>query len=140
MSLFSLRKSVLIGLTSLMISACSSSSHVMIGKEKAPIAPEMVVIYSQAPLSFEKIAMIKASSHNAWRFTAKGKQAAALERLKEEAASLGANGILIQRRGQEKSGYISTGAGNVEADASGADEGLPLNHETIEGVAIWVQK
>ncbi|MCY7294195.1 hypothetical protein [Alteromonas sp. a30] len=131
---------ILIAIVSFILSACSSSSHVLLGKEKSPISPQMVVVYSTPPASYEKIAVVKSSSRNAWRFTEKGKRAAAMERLKEEAASLGANGLLIQHRGQQRSGFVSTGAGNMDADETGDGEGLPLTHETLEGIAIWVKK
>lgn len=130
----------LVAVLTLLLSACSSSSHVLLGKERTPVSPQMVVVYSTPPAAFEKIAIVKSSSRNAWRFTEKGKRAAAMERLKEEAASLGANGLIIQHRGQQRSGFVSTGAGNMDAAETSTEEGLPLTHETLEGVAIWVKK
>lgn len=137
---FSFPRLAIAGVTMLALSACSSSSHKIIGLQRDAIPVSAVVVYSTPPAKYEKVAILKSSSRNAWRFTEKGKQQAALERLKEEAASLGANGILIERRGKENAGYLNTGAESIDANASNQQQGLPLTNETLEGLAIWVEK
>ena len=81
--------------------ACYPVSHVIIGDTQAPIDYTNVKTYSDYPDTYEKIAIIEASSDLAFKdfsieFTHQQKTNKALERLKKEAASLGANGIVIQ--------------------------------------------
>ena len=81
--------------------ACYPVSHVIIGDTQAPIDYTSVKTYSDYPDTYEKIAIIEASSDLAFKdfsieFTHQQKTNKALERLKKEAASLGANGIVIQ--------------------------------------------
>lgn len=140
MHTFSYSRAAIIGLAFSVLSACSSSSHTIIGQQREAIPTSAVVVYSTPPAHYEKVAILKSSSRNAWRFTQDGKKEAALERLKEEAASIGANGILIEKRGKERSGYLSTGSESLDAHAINQQEGLPLMNETLEGVAIWVEK
>ena len=83
------------------IKACYPVSHVIIGETQAPIDYTNVKIYNDYPDTYEKIAIIEASSDLAFKdfsieFTHQQKTNKALERLKKEAASLGANGIVIQ--------------------------------------------
>ena len=80
----------------------SSIPYVIIGDTQAPLKYTNVKIYnSDYPETYEKIAIIEASSDLAFKdfsieFTHQQKTNKALERLKKEAASLGANGIVIQ--------------------------------------------
>ena len=83
------------------IKACYPVSHVIIGETQAPIDYTNVKIYNDYPDTYEKIANIEASSDLAFKdfsieFTHQQKTNKALERLKKEAALLGANGIVIQ--------------------------------------------
>lgn len=126
-------------LLSILLSACSSTSHVLIGQERPPISPEQVVVYTEPPAEYEKIAILQSSSRNSWTFTEQGKVDAAIERMKQEAAKLGANGVLLESTGDEHSGYISTGTGTYERHtAIGIEIGMPLTHKTAQGIAIWV--
>lgn len=123
------------------LSGCTSSSHVLLGQTRAPIPVERVIVYTQAPAKYEKIAILHSSSRNSWRFTEQGKMDQALLRLKEEAAALGANGILIEATGEEHSGYVSTGSGTYDKNSAiGVSIGMPLTHKTAQGIAIWVDK
>ena len=81
--------------------ACYPVSHVIIGDTQALLDYTNVKTYSDYPDTYEKIAIIEASSDLAFKdfsieFTHQQKTNKALERLKKEAASLGANGIVIQ--------------------------------------------
>lgn len=131
----------LIPLVLFFLSGCSSSSHVLLGQARPPVPVETVIVYSQSPVKYEKIAILHSSSRNSWRFTEQGKMDQALLRLKEEAAALGANGILIEVTGEEHSGYVSTGSGTYDRNSSlGVSVGMPLTHKTAQGIAIWVDK
>ena len=81
--------------------ACYPVSHIIIGDTQAPIDYTIEKIYNEYPDTYEKIAIIEASSDLAFKdftieFTHQQKTNKALKRLKKEAASLGANGIVIQ--------------------------------------------
>ena len=80
---------------------CYPVSHIVVGETREPIDFSKVGIYIDYPDSFEKIAIIEAGSGLALKdlsieFTHQQKTDKALERLKKEAASLGANGVVIQ--------------------------------------------
>ena len=95
------RLKLLVLLSLFITKACYPVSHVIIGESQAPVDYTNVKIYNDYPDAYEKIAIIEASSDLAFKdfsieFTHQQKTDKALERLKKEAASLGANGIVIQ--------------------------------------------
>ena len=95
------RLKLLVLLSLFITKACYPVSHVIIGESQAPVDYTNVKIYNDYPDAYEKIAIIEASSDLAFKdfsieFTHQQKTDKALERLKKEAAVLGANGIVIQ--------------------------------------------
>lgn len=74
---------------------CSEGSHLLVGTPRNHISPEQVVIYSQAPPVYEVVAIVAAKGKNA--VTMQNKQNYAIKELKAQAASVGANGILLER-------------------------------------------
>ena len=83
------------------LKSCYPVSHIIIGETQAPINYVNVKVYYDYPDVYEKIAIIEASSDIAFKdfsieFTHQQKTNKALDRLKKEAASLGANGIVLQ--------------------------------------------
>ena len=85
----------------LLAKACYPVSHIIIGETQVPIDYEDVKVYIDYPNNYEKIAIIEASSDLAFKdisieITHQQKTNKALDRLKKEAALLGANGIVIQ--------------------------------------------
>ena len=94
-------KLLLLSLSLFLIKACYPVSHVIVGDTQPPIDYTDVKIYIDYPNNYEKIAIIEASSDLAFKdisidITHQQKTNKALERLKKEAALLGANGIVIQ--------------------------------------------
>jgi hypothetical protein len=86
-------------LTLLLIS-CHPVSHIVVGNKREATSPTDVKVYLDYPESYEKIALVDAGSNFSFKdpvilFAWQSKMNKALERLKIEAASLGANGILI---------------------------------------------
>jgi len=74
----------------------------------------MVQIYDRPPARhFEEIARLDTSSQGSFSFTAQGKTDAVINRLKTEAAKLGANGVILQGIGDQASGSVGTGAGGT---------------------------
>ena len=107
------------------VAACATTSHVITGKPRAPIDPSQVTLYSSAPPNYEEIAIIDASSRSSFAFGDQKKMDAVIERLKKEAALLGANGVLLQHTGSDGGGGgvgagigTSTGGGGVSVGTS----------------------
>ena len=97
------------GLTVLALLAGCATSHMMIGNPRPPISPSEVKIYLHPPAQYEEIAVIDTSSKDSWSFTSQGKMDVVVARLKEEAAKLGANGVLLHSEGDQYAGSVSTG-------------------------------
>ena len=66
----------------------------MLGTAAAPIDPAQVRIYLRPPTGYEEVALITANSRGSFRWSLQGATDLALERLKGEAAKLGADGLL----------------------------------------------
>lgn len=130
-------------LGALALSACASS-YVLVGQRRPPIAPESVKIYLHPPEAhYEEVALLDTSSKGGFGFTAQGKTNVVIERLKKEAAQLGANGILLQNVNDQSAGSVGTGfaqstaTGNT-AFASGFGFTGNINHKHGNGLAIYV--
>lgn len=122
---------------------CAASSHVVTGAVRAPISPEDVRIYTEPPPQYEEIAALEASSRGGFRFSDQGKMDKVVERLKLEAAKLGANGVLLQSTQNRVSGSVGTGGGSTSYgghSAVGVGGGLDIAIVTKEGrgLAIYV--
>jgi hypothetical protein len=135
-------RTAIIVATAALVSACASS-HVIVGKVRPPILPDQVKIYLSPPKAYEQVAIIDASSRSSWALTDQQKMNKAIERLKQEAASLGANGILLQGVGDQSAGSVGTGFGTATASghtAYGTAFGVSGNIfiKAANGVAIYV--
>jgi hypothetical protein len=102
-----------------------------------------VRIYTQPPPQYEEIAALEASSRGGFRFSDQGKMDKVVERLKLEAAKLGANGVLLQSTENRVSGSVGTGGGSTSYgghSAVGVGGGLDIALVTKEGrgLAIYV--
>ena len=121
-----------------LLAACASS-HVIIGTPRPPIDPTTVKLYTSPPPKFEEIAIIEASSKSSWAISDQGKMDKVIERLKEEAAALGANGILIQGLGSQVAGSVGTGvATGTNNTAFGTGVSGAIFHKQGSGVDIFV--
>lgn len=123
----------------LLLSACSTSSREIVGTKRSPINASEVQIYLQKPVKYEQIAFIKASSKNALVFSDDAMHQVAVNRLKKEAAALGANGILVITSEDEVTGSLGTGSG-VQGRNVGIGIGLnfPVTNKLLRAVAIFV--
>lgn len=132
-------KSIYIVLIVLGIISCSASSHIILGKTRPPISPEQVKLYSKPPAKYEEIAIVDSSSKSSWAATDQGKTDVAIRRLKEEAASLGANGILIQVTGDVSAGSVGVGTANAYGGAAyGYGISSSVFYKAAKGMAIYV--
>ena len=123
----------------IIMAGCASSSHVIVGKTRAPLSPEEVRLYSKPPANYEEIAIVDSSSKNSWAVTDQGKIDVAIQRLKEQAASLGANGILINVTGDIATGSVGVGSANSYGNtAYGYGISSSVLHKAAKGMAIYV--
>lgn len=124
--------------TAALLASCASSSKVMLGQARAPIDPAQVQVYSNAPVGSVEIAQLESTS--AAGFGTQGQTDAAVQRLKREAAKLGANGVVIVGVGSERSGGgLSVGGGSYGGHVGGGlGIGIPTTQKRAAGVAIWV--
>ncbi len=127
-----------------LLSACAGTSHVMIGRARPAISADEVQVYYRPPTGYyEEIARLETSSGGSFSFTAQRKTDAVIRRLKEEAAKLGANGVLLEGMADRSSGSIGTGGGSESWSRSGAVGGgvglnFAMNKKVGGGVAIYV--
>lgn len=131
----------------MLLCSCGSTRTIMVGQARPAIAPEAVRIYQHPPRHFDRIAIINSSSGPTWAFTTRGQVDDAIAKLREEAAKLGANGILLEYVGTGSSGNLGFGIGGVGvgggrhsayAVGGGGDFNGPILHKTAQATAIYV--
>jgi hypothetical protein len=135
--------SIALVLTAVVLSGCQTS-HVLVGRARPPISPDQVQIYLYPPGKYEEIALLDTSSKNSFSFTAQGKTNAVIERLKKEAAKLGANGILLSGVGDQASGSVSSGFGTATGSGHtafgvGFGSSATVFQKKGDGMAIYVE-
>jgi hypothetical protein len=133
----------LVSLVGALLLGCSTSSHVMIGTARPPISPQSVRIYLQPPPRYDQIATLDASSQGSFAITSQQNMDKAIARLKEEAAKLGANGVLLQGVQDQQSGSIGTGVGSSSygpgsATGVGVGGSFGIYNKAVHGIAIFV--
>ena len=94
-------------LLSMMLAACAAPSHVLVGTARAPIPVEQVVIYPQPPANSQDIAILNASSHSVFSPGGQRVTDAVIQRLKLQAAQLGANGLVLQDFSDKVTGSLA---------------------------------
>ena len=122
---------------------CSTSSHVMIGTTRPAISPESVRIYLQPPPRYEQVATLDATSQGSFAITGQQNMDKAMARLKEEAAKLGANGVLLQGVQDQQTGSIGTGVGSSSygpgsSTGVGVGGSFGITNKAVHGIAIFV--
>jgi hypothetical protein len=130
-------------LTFLMLVACASSSHVLVGTARAPILPAEVKIYSYPPPKFEEIAVLDASSKSVFGTGGQRATDEVIERLKAQAAQLGANGIILEGFSDSQTASLGTGVGSDSYSRNssvgvGVGGSFGLFKKTGKGRAIYV--
>ena len=144
MRTWTLTFSAMLAGAALALAACGPS-HVLVGTPRAPTTPDQVKIYTHPPAEFEQIALLDASSQGSWTWSNQAQTEKAIERLKQEAAKLGANGILLQGVEKIQTGSVGGGVGSSSYSPSSASGGtvgggFGLTNQEAKGVAIYVTK
>ena len=113
----------------------------MVGKVRPPTNPDRIKIYLKPPAKYEQVAILNTDSNLSISFSNQAKVDVAIQRAKEEAAKLGANGILLNSVGEAGSvpavGGSTFPPGNPVTDSAiGATQGGMV--KTFSGLAIFV--
>lgn len=126
---------------------CAGSSSRLIAPARPAVSPAEVRIFHMPPRHYQEIAVLDATSGaRFFRGTPEG-EAEAIERLKEEAAKVGANGVLLTLVGDRPSGTIGIGIGgggisagrrSVVAGGGSASGAAPIVRNSAQGIAIYV--
>ena len=119
----------------LLLISCHPVSHIVVGNKREATSPTDVKVYLDYPESYEKIALVDAGSNFSFKdpvifFAWQSKMNKALERLKIEAASLGANGILIVNTDNKTYQSINSNKDGVQSST--------YEEKFIKAVAIHV--
>lgn len=123
----------------LALAGCASS-HVLVGTARPAISPDQVKVYLQPPAHYEDVALLEASDLGANGFSAQSRTNKVMKRLKKEAASLGANGIVLQGFGTEYTGSVGTGMATGNGGfATGMGFSAAQRSKVGKAVAIYVK-
>jgi len=126
-----MKKLILIALVGILVTGCASGSAIVIGEKRAPLEPSQVKLYLEPPEDYETIGIVKASSDAGW--TEQDSVNYAIEELNNQAAKLGANGVLLSATGETTSTVVGGyGTGYMYA--------VPVKAQTVTGQAIFVNK
>jgi hypothetical protein len=126
-----------------LIAACATDSVVMTGSPRPAISPADVKIYSQPPAVFEEIAILNTSKNSA--FTTGGQKTVdkVIAGLREQAAKVGANGVILEGFSDRQTGSLGSGVGSSSVSSNsavgvGVGGSLGIYKKTGHGVAIFV--
>lgn len=132
------------GAAAVLLAACASS-HVLTGTPRPPIDPAQVrIYYGPPPGGYEEIARLDVRS-GAFTYGAQNKSNAVIRNLREEAARLGANGVLLQGTGQgSDNSAVSVGGGvgrfgGRSASSVGVGVNISPTQTYASGIAVWVE-
>jgi hypothetical protein len=127
------------------LTGCASSQAVVVGHARPAISPDQVQIYLQPPESkYQEIANLSASSRGSFSMTDAAKIDKVIERLKDEASKLGANGILLHGVGDQAGGSVGAGI-STETNSPHSPYGLGFGvsafffQKSGAGIAIYVE-
>jgi hypothetical protein len=125
------------------LAACATDSVVVTGSPRPAISPTDVRIYSHPPAVFEEIAILNTSKNSA--FTTGGQKTVdkVIEGLKEQAAKVGANGVILEGFSDSQTGSVGSGASSSSVSSNsavgvGVGGSLGIYKKTGHGVAIFV--
>lgn len=123
--------------------ACAPSSHILIGAPRPAISPTNVKIYTAPPPQFQEIALLDAHSNSVFGPGGQKSIDKVVERLKVEAAQLGANGIILGEVTDRQTGSVGTGVGQNSYSGNssvgvGVGGSLGIYKKTGKATAIYV--
>lgn len=129
-------------LSALCLGGCATTSHMMLGPPLPAVAPEQVRVYTVAPPKYREIALVEAAS-GPLTYGEQNKLDSVMAKLRREAASLGANGLLLQdvANGYSRSGVnVGVGGGRFGGHTSvGAGVGVDISPTQKHAQAIAIR-
>ena len=131
-------------LLALTLAACATS-HILTGQPRAPIDPSQVRVYfDPPPAGYEEIALLETRS-GAFTYGEQNKTDQVIDKLRVEAAKLGANGVLFQGTSDSWGGTgvsVGAGGGSYGGGSSFSSGGIGVSvtptQKYARGVAIFV--
>lgn len=118
----------------LALGACATATVVRVGNARAPIDPSQVQVYATPPAHYEVLGILTGNS--GIEGTGQGGVDDVIKKLKEQAAKLGANGVLLGKMGRQYSGSFGgtsyLGWGNFLGSSTATYS------QTIDARAIYV--
>ena len=128
---------------SCLICGCATAP-IIVGQPRPPISPEAVRVYQLPPRHFERIAIIDSPAGTSWIFPDRPSMELGISRLRQQAATLGANGILLQRVYDISAGGLAIGGGGFGYSGhsfygGGGTVGGPLINHRVQVAAIYVR-
>lgn len=138
-----MRRILILSLTVLALAACASSALVT-GRPRPPIDPSQVRVYFSAPPGpYEEIARLQTGS-GAFTYGEQNKMNSVVAKLRNEAAKLGANGVLFTGTEDGYGGSsVGVGAGGGRIGGRGFSSGgvgvsISPSQKYAYGLAIYV--
>jgi hypothetical protein len=113
------------------LAGCASGSALVTGQARPAIEDyTTITILTEMPDGAEQIAIVQASSNSGW--TQQGKLDHAVEELRQQAAKIGANAVVVTGRdtSTQVTGVPVYGGGTVVTSSK---------TEIVEGVAVWIE-
>ncbi|WP_375698586.1 hypothetical protein [Pseudophaeobacter sp. TrK17] len=106
---------------------CAEGTTVVTGERRAAISAGEVQLFSAAPKTpYQTIALVNAKSGNGW--TSQQSIDYAVDELKNQAAAVGANGVILGQPGSQLGGFVMSGS-----------VAIPYDEQTVSGIAIYIQ-
>jgi hypothetical protein len=120
-----------------------SNSLIMTGTARPPISPADVRIYSHPPPVFQEIALLNASSQSVFSPGGQSTIDKVIQTMKEQAAKLGANGVILEGFSDRETGSLGSGVGSSSVSSNsavgvGVGGSLGIYKKTGQGTAIFV--
>ena len=107
------------------------SSSIPVGKRLPPTSPSQVQLYNSSPSRYDEIAIVSAKAGHDFK-SDQSVMPSAIQRLKAEAAAMGANGILLQNVHTRSEPTVTTGFGTGTVCGAG---GIATASGTTIGVS-----
>jgi hypothetical protein len=137
------RSRIVLGAIALAVVACAPSSHILVGTPRPATSPADVKVYTAPPPQAQQIALLDAHTDSV--FAPGGQKAIdkVIERLKTQAAQLGANGIVLGDVSDRQTGSIGTGVGSSSYSGNsavgvGVGGSLGIYKKSGKATAIYV--
>ena len=119
------------------LGGCATGSVTVTGTPRDPIAVTDVHVYAEPPADYEVIALLESAPSSAW--TDQGRQDGAVADLKEKAAKLGANGLLLTGA-SDSGGGSGAGVGVSSGGGVGVGFGVSKTSKAVYAKAIFVNR